>query len=87
MAVKKEVAIATIEKAKTALDGLPKKLPAAKPVDAALLDLKPSIVGLLDRGYSRAEVVELLVKQGVPVKAYHLKALLGKKQAETEEGA
>ncbi len=80
MAIKKEVALTTIEKAKTTLAGLPDKAPAAKPVDAALWDLKPSIVGLLDRGYSRAEVVELLVKQGIPAKLYHLKALLGTKR-------
>lgn len=87
MAVKKEIALAAIEKAKTVLDGMPQKLPATKPVDDALADLKPSIVGLLGRGYSRADVIELLGKQGVAVKSYHLKALLGTKRAEKEASA
>ncbi len=80
MAIKKEVALTTIEKAKTTLAGLPDKTPASKHLDAALSDLKPAIEGLLGRGYSRSEVVDHLVKQGIPAKLYHLKALLGTKR-------
>ena len=75
MAVKKEVSIETIEKAKKALEALPKKEPAKKLLEAALLDLKPSIEAMIDRNYTRAEVVDQLVKLGIPAKLYHIKKL------------
>lgn len=76
MAAKKEVAIEVIEKAKKTLSALSAKEPAKKLLDEALLELKPQILAALDKGYSREDLVELLGKQGVPVKAYHLKSLL-----------
>lgn len=87
MAVKKEVAVETIEKAKKALSALPAKEPEKKVLEAALEELKPVIEGLLERGYSRAEVVDLLVKQGVPAKLYHLKTLFSKPRGAAEVGA
>lgn len=81
MAVKKEVAIEAIEKAKKALAALPDKQPAKKLLMDALNELKPSIESLLERGYSRAEVVDQLVKQGIPAKLFHLKDLLATKRA------
>lgn len=86
MATKKEVAIDAIEKAKKALAALPSKEPAKKPLESALEELKPSIVALLERGYTRAEVVDQLVKQGIPVKLYHLRGLLSTPRAASEEG-
>lgn len=76
MAVKKEVAIEVIEKAKKALAGLPGKQPAKKELEVALQDLKPEIEALLEeKGYTRQEVVDQLVKQGIPAKLYLLKRL------------
>ena len=87
MAAKKEVAIDAIEKAKKALAALPSKEPAKKLLDDALEELKPSIELLLERGYTRAEVVDQLVKQGIPVKLYHLRGLLSTpRAASAEEG-
>lgn len=86
MAAKKEVAIDAIEKAKKALVALPSKEPAKKSLDEALKELKPSIELLLERGYTRAEVVEQLVKQGIPAKLYHLRTLLSTPRAASEEG-
>lgn len=81
MAVKKEVSIEAIEKAKKTLSALPAKEPAKKLLDEALLELKPQIEAALERGYSRDDLVDLLVKQGLPVKAYHLKSLLTVKRS------
>ncbi len=81
MAAKKEVATEVIEKAKKTLSALPAKEPAKKVLDEALLELKPQILAALDKGYTREDLVELLGKQGVPVKAYHLKSLLTVKRA------
>lgn len=81
MAAKKEVATEVIEKAKKTLSALPAKEPAKKVLDEALLELKPQIQAALEKGYSREDLVELLGKQGVPVKAYHLKSLLTVKRA------
>ena len=81
MAVKKEVSIETIEKAKKALASLPAKEPAKKVLELALEELKPSIEALLDRGYTRPEVVDALIKQGVPVKLYHIKNLFSTPRA------
>lgn len=76
MAVKKEVSIEAIEKAKKALAGLPGKQPVKKVVEAALEDLKPEIEDLLEKkGYTRQEVVDQLLKQGIPAKLYHIKKL------------
>lgn len=86
MVAKKEVAIDAIEKAKKALAALPSKEPAKKLLDEALKDLKPSIELLLERGYTRAEVVDQLVKQGIPAKLYHLRGLLSTPRAASEEG-
>lgn len=87
MAAKKEVTIDSIEKAKKALAALPSKEPAKKPLESALEELKPSIEALLERGYTRAEVVDQLVKQGIPAKLYHLKSLLSTpRAASTGEG-
>jgi SOS response regulatory protein OraA/RecX len=69
------------QKAKKALAALPPKAPAKKPLDQALEELKPAIELLLARGYTRAEVVEHLAKQGIPAKLYHLKALLAAARA------
>ena len=76
MAAKKEVSTEVIEKAKKTLSALPAKMPIKKVLDEALLELKPQIVAALEKGYSKADLVELLGKQGVPIKAYHLKSLL-----------
>lgn len=81
MAAKKEVSIETIEKAKKALAALPAKEPAKKLLQPALEDLKPVISALLERGYSRADVVDQLNKQGIPVKLYHLKSLFSKSRS------
>lgn len=81
MAEKKEVSIDVIQKAKKSLFGLPEKVPASMQIEAALFELKPEIEAALARGYSKEEVLVLLEKQGVPVKAYHLKNLLVKKRA------
>lgn len=54
---------------------LPAKEPEKKLLLSALEDLKPEIEALERKGYSRAEVVDLLVKQGIPVKLYHIKNL------------
>lgn len=76
MAVKKEVAIEAIEKAKKALAALPGKQPVKKVVEAALEDLKQEIEDLLEKkGYTRQEVVDLLIKQGIPAKLYLIKKL------------
>ena len=76
MAVKKEVSIEAIKKAERMLSALPAKEPEKKLISEALLELKPQIEAALTRGYSREDVVDLLTKQGLPVKVYHLKSLL-----------
>lgn len=86
MAAKKEVSIEAIEKAKKALALLPAKEPAKKVLELALEELKPSIVALLHRGYTRQEVVDQLVKQGIPVKLYHIKKLFLTPRAANEDG-
>lgn len=85
MAAKKEVTLDVLEKAKKALANLPEKAPLKKPLEAALEELKPLIEGLVEKGYSRGEVVEHLVKLGIPAKQYHLKAMLAKTRAEKTE--
>lgn len=85
MAAKKEVTLDVLEKAKKALASLPEKLPSKKPLDSALEELKPSIEALIQKGYTRQEVVEHLVKLGVPAKLYHLKALLTSHRAEKKK--
>lgn len=85
MAVKKEVSIESIDKAKKALTALPAKQPAKKMVDDALQELKPQIEAALARGYSKTELVELFGKQGLPIKAYHLKRLLTTKRTPAPE--
>lgn len=81
MAAKIEVAIDVIEKAKKALAALPGKQPAKKEVLVALSELKPEIEGLVEKGYTRQEVVDQLRKQGIPAQLYHLKDVLSKKRA------
>lgn len=81
MAAKKEVAVEVVEKAKKALAALPDKQPAKKSLMDALEELKPSIAALEERGYSRADIVDQLVKQGIPAKPYHLKAILATPRA------
>lgn len=81
MASKKEVSVETIEKAKKALAALPAKEPAKKLLLPALEELKPVIAALLDRGYSRGDVVDKLNEQGIPVKLYHLKSLFSEPRA------
>nr|WP_181375922.1 hypothetical protein [Polaromonas sp. H8N] len=63
---------------------MPSKEPAKKSLELALEELKPSIEALLERGYTRAEVVDQLVKQGIPAKLYHLRALLSTPRAASE---
>lgn len=84
MAAKIEVAVEVVEKAKKALAALPDKQPAKKEVLVALNDLKPEIEALVKKGYTRQEIVDQLVKQGIPVKLYHLKDVLSKKRAPKE---
>ena len=77
MAAKKEVAVEVVEKAKKALAALPGKQPAKKGLEAALQELKPEIETLLEeKGYTRQEIVDQLVKQGIPAKLYLIKKLL-----------
>ncbi len=84
MAVKKEVTFEAIEKAKKTLLALPEKEPAKKFLDDALLELKPQIEAALERGYSKTEIIDVLAKQGVPVKQFHLKNLLAVKRGVPE---
>lgn len=82
MAVKKEVSIETIEKARKALAALPAKEPEKKLLVPALEDLKPEIEALLDeKGYTRQEVVDHLIKQGIPAKLYLIKNLFSEPRA------
>lgn len=83
MAAKKSVTIEAIKKAEKMLSSLPPREPEKKMLDVALEGLKPQIEAALEKGYSQAELVELLGKQGVPVKAYHLRALLASSKAKT----
>lgn len=78
MAVKKEVDISIIEKAKKHFEKLPEKEPATKTVADALEDLKPSIEAAMARGYTQDEVIALLAEKGLEVKSYQLKALFRK---------
>jgi hypothetical protein len=82
MAVKKEVALDVIEKAKKTLAAMPSKIPEKKIMDEALQDPKPTISDLYERGYSKDEVAALLTKQGVAVKKYQLTKLFLKPRAE-----
>lgn len=75
MRSKTEVLIEVREKAAKALAALPVKEPKKEGLEKSLEALKPTIEALLERGYSRAEVVDHLVKLGIPAKLYHLKAL------------
>lgn len=85
MAVKKEIPVDVIEKAKKALANTPAKPATAKLLADALEDLKPVILDLEKKGYSRTEIKGLLGNQGIAVKDYSLKALLGVKRAEKAE--
>ncbi len=85
MAIKKEVSVEVIEKAKKALANVPAKPATAKLVEEALEDLKPAILDLEKKGYSRQEIIELLAKQGVHVKAYALKRVMASKRADKSE--
>ena len=78
MALKKEVSISIVEKAREKLSALPAKEPTSKPLDKALSDLKPVIEAMLRKGYTRAEVCTHLNEQGIPAREYHLKALLSR---------
>ena len=80
MAKPKAVTVGVIEKARKALEKVPPKEPDSKPVAEALQELKPTIEAAIAKGYSRAEVVQMLVGQGLEVKDYHLKALLKKQK-------
>lgn len=80
MAVKKEVTIEVIEKAKKAFAALPTKAPATKPVALALEELKPTLEDAIQKGYTRDDVIQLLAKQGIAAKAYHLKSLFAAKR-------
>ena len=81
MAKAKEVNVSVIEKARRALDKVPPKQPDTKPVADALEELKPTIEAAIAKGYTRAEVADLLKEHGLEVKDYHLKALLKKQRA------
>lgn len=83
MAAKKMVTIETRKKATEALLALPAKLPASETVEEALRAMKPALESLLKKGYSREEVVQQLVEQGIPAKLYHLKTLLSVKSKKT----
>lgn len=78
MAVKKEVDISVIEKAKKHFEKLPRKEPETMPLMEALEELKPTIEAAMERGYSRDEVLAMLAEKGLDVKAYQLKALFKK---------
>lgn len=83
MAAKKEVTIEAREKAIKALMALPTKTPETEPLEDALKAMKPAIKSLLLNGYTRQEVVDNLVKQGIPAKLYHLKPLLAETRGKT----
>jgi len=85
MSAKKEIAIDAIQKAKKALAALPSRVTVKKSLESALEELKPSIEALLARGYTRAEVIDQLVKQGIPAKLYHLRTLLSTPRAANKE--
>ena len=84
MAIKKEVTIEAREKAIKALLSLPPKTPASEPLEEALQAMKPAIESLLKNGYSREEIVDKLVKLGIPAKLYHLKPLLAKNRKQKD---
>ena len=78
MAIKKEIDISSIEKLKKHLEKLPPKEPETKPIAAALEELKPVLVSAIERGYTREDLLEIANDKGIPVKAYHMKALFKK---------
>jgi hypothetical protein len=80
VAIKKEVTLDAIEKAKKAFAALPTKAPATKPVAEALEDLKTTLEDAIQKGYSKDDVIQLLSKQGIAAKAYQLKALFAAKR-------
>lgn len=82
MAVKKEVGVEVIEKAKKRLAGLPEKLPPVKLVDEALDELKPLIVEAIKKNYSKQEIVDELNNAGFNIKMYSLNQLLKQKKEE-----
>jgi hypothetical protein len=85
VAVKKEVQIDALKKASKMLSSLPIKEPATKTLELALEELKPELEAALEKGYSQSDLVDLLDKQGVPVKAYQLKSLLAATRAAKTE--
>ena len=85
MAIKKEISVEVIEKAKKALANIPVKAATSKLVDEALEDLKPTILDLETKGYTRPEIIELLGKQGVHVKPYAIKRVMASKRADKAE--
>lgn len=80
MAVKKEVEVSAIEKAKKYIEKAPQKAPSTKPVMEALEDLKPTLEAAFERGYNRDEVLAMLAEKGVEAKPYQLKALFKKEK-------
>lgn len=85
MAVKKEVSIEVLKKAEKMLAALPVKEPEKKQLDEALEEMKPQLEAALGKGYSRADLVELLGKQGLEVREYQLKLLLATPRATKTE--
>lgn len=76
MAVKKEVEIGAVEKAKKRLAALPVKQPPVRLVEEALNELKPLIEEALQKNYTRQEIVDELNAAGFNIKMYSLKQLL-----------
>jgi len=68
---------ADIEQAKKHFSKLPKKQPPSKLVGDALEELKPSILELIEKGYTKDDVIDELSKIGINIKRYRLKVLLG----------
>jgi hypothetical protein len=79
----KEVEDSAIDKAMKKLANLPEKTPPTRPIAAALELMKEKISTALARGYTRAEVVEILNSQGIAVKEYHIKNLFKKPREKT----
>lgn len=86
MAAKKEVTLDAIEKAKKALAALPTKTPETKPVAEALEELKPVLQDVIQKGYTKDDVIQLLAKQGIAAKTYHLRSLFAVKRKAANKG-
>lgn len=78
MAVKKEVAVEVIEKARKRLAALQQKSPPVKFIDDALDELKPMIAEAIAKNYTKQEIVDELNNAGFAIKLYSLNKILKK---------